>query len=483
MLMRLCLVVIFFVLSIGSLYANPIKLAMEQNLTEMCQNALDSLCGKDNFVVKVQVAITDPEYVVKYTEQSSPKMKKSSKAQKQVYILPGVPALKNLSPDALNKLPYDSTTTLSKTRIRRIMASVFYNKSRKELKKQSKEARKLVEQILDIKKERGDKVDVRALNLKQLDYNPAKTPQLMQLVPGKEKIFSFKNILDLLLLLLFILFIGVYAVLQLKSAKKEGEDSGGGGGAPGVNVSVNPNIELPKGGGGGGAGGKMSMSSSSMKTYYDFVDDDNIDNFIFLLKKEKLPVTEVSSILSFLSPDLAVKVLDKYTIPEQSKMTVSLLEEKLANRDKLEKLEKKLKGAIECFTGGQARFVNVIDLISGKNKKKILDTLQKSDPKGFKAMRPHVVVFDDLLQLEDEELSLILSDANLELIATALVSVDQSVYNKFDDNLTASGKAMVSQYLELKGENTSSTEIESAQDYVIKLAKKLDESGKIKLKK
>ena len=88
--------------------------------------------------------------------------------------------------------------------------------------------------------------------------------------------------------------------------------------------------------------------------------------------------------------------------------------------------------------------------------------------------------FDDILLLDNKELKKVLSDLNLEQLATALVGADQGLFSKISDNLTKDARDMVGQYLELKSEASNESHIEAAQDAIIKVLRKLDAQGNIK---
>jgi flagellar motor switch protein FliG len=158
------------------------------------------------------------------------------------------------------------------------------------------------------------------------------------------------------------------------------------------------------------------------------------------------------------------------------------VDQRLGNRQLLEKLELRIKTAMESFVGGDKRFQNVFENVSQTDKKAILATLKKMNPEGFKKVRKNLIVFDDIKRLDAEELKLILSDANVDLVAQALVSVDQDLYQKVYESLTKNARNMVAQYLELKSNSTSKKDIEHAQNYILKIAMALDESGHISLR-
>ena len=92
---------------LGSIsYAVSDQILLETSLTELSQNALNNMYGRGHFIVRVRVAMTESKYEVNYTSQSKLKKGDPKTSKKQVYILPGIPALKNIAPEAFNKLLY-----------------------------------------------------------------------------------------------------------------------------------------------------------------------------------------------------------------------------------------------------------------------------------------------------------------------------------------------------------------------------------------
>jgi len=455
------------------LFAASDRYLIEDNLTGIAQQTLDAMFGKNNFIVRVQVQMTDSKYNVRYTKESNPQQSKSksNKEGEQVYILPGVPALKNIAPDSLKQLPYDSVTTLTEPKIKRILVKVLVNKSYP--RSQAKKAEKALKDVLAMKSGR-DKIKMEYTKFYE---DPNEKSQNITILPGPEKIMSLGNLFNVLIILLFIIFIFIYSRYQkLLLAKEDSSDSGG------PSISVNPNLELPEGLGGGSNGSDMNINmNADVKRYFDFVTQNNISDFIFLIKSQNLKPDYISLIISFLAPNLSAKILNSLEPKVQAQVTVLLTEQRLGKKDLLDKLEKKLKSDVECFVGGDDKVADLSESLSNKQRKEITQFSKKINPKGYKKLRPHMVLFDDILLLDDSELQFVLSDLNLEQLATALVGADQGLFSKINDNLTKGARDMVGQYLELKSESSNESHIESAQDAIIKVLRKLDAQGKIKL--
>lgn len=458
-------------LSVHSYAAND-QITLEQNLTNLAQKTLDAMFGAGNFIVRVQVDMTPPKYSVKYTNQSNPKVNKSNKKEEEVYILPGVPALKNISPSDLKQLPYDSVTSVSESKLRKMDVYMLVNKSFS--RSQARKSQPVLKEILGFQEGR----DTLKIEYKPFYFNPSTATQNITIIPGQEKLISVQNLFYLIMALLTLIFLFMYMYYQNKYGSLRGSSSGG---AP--NVSVNPNLELPKGAGGSGEKNELSLSAMpKIKRFFDFIQNENVDDFVYLIKKEKLSSDYIAMMVSFLSPELGAKVLEALPIEEKAVVAAGIVDQRLGNRQLLEKLELRIKTAMESFIGGDKRFQSVFENVSQADKKAVLTTLKKMNPEGFKKVRRNLVVFDDIKRLEPEELKLVLSDANVDLVAQALVSVEQDLYQKLYESLTKNARNMVAQYLELKSSSTSKKDIEYAQNYILKIALALDETGHIALR-
>ena len=466
----ICLVSLLLSIN-GFIFAESDKYFIENYFTNLAQVTLDSMFGEGNFVARVQVQMTQSQYKVQYTEESNPKVNKSNKSDEQVYILPGVPALKNIAPGSLNQMPFNSVTTLVQSKIKRM--SIYILADRNYPKSQSRKAEAVLKEMLNFKEDRNDQY---VMNYKPFYSSTLRDTQTVQMIPGPENYFSIQNIVYYVLITLILLAILIYVIYQKKSlAFQKSADSGG------ANVNVNPNLELPDGIGGGSDGGSISIDQQKIKRYFDFVSNDNIDDFIVLIKKQSLKPEFIALIVSFLSSHLAAKLIKQLDPKIQSKIAMDLIEQRLTNRELLDKLETKLKSDLECFVGGQSKFTKIFENISNHDKKEIIQRVEKENPKNYKKIRPYVLLFDDLVILEEDEIQLILSDVNLDILSKALIGVDEHVKEFILTNLTSSARDIVSQYLELKSDSTTKEETDKAQESVIRLIKKMEEKGSLNI--
>ena len=474
---KIILLLVSFLVLTQSAYGASDRYLIESNLTTIAQDSLDSMFGENNFIARVQVLMTDSQYRVQYTKESDAKTKsKNNNSDEQVYILPGIPALKNIAPDSLKQLPFDSVTTLVEPKIRRILVTVLVNKSYP--RRQANRAQSMLKDILRLNEKRGDRINLEFIpfyNVKSPGKSPSATSSINDTEP--ESLFSISNILMIILIGLLLLFILVYSRYQSKLLEKSGDSDSGG-----PSINVNPNLELPEGFGQGGSGSDMNINvNSDVKRYFDFVNHTNIQDCVFLIKNQNFKPDYISLIISFLPSRLAAKVLSELSPELQAKIVSMLADQRLGSKDLLDKLEKKLKSDMECFVGGDSKIVELSKALKNSSCKSILDYSKKHDVNSYKKLRPNIVLFEDVLYLSDQDIQILLADLNLEQLATALINVDQTLFLKVTENLTKGARDMVNQYLELKSESSTNDQIEQAQDQIIQKLRKFVDQGKLNL--
>lgn len=466
-------------LGMTSLYGLSDKVGLESTLTSIAQKTADVMYGAGNFIVKVDVTMSPSQYKVEYTEESDPKMSEE-KEEKEVYLLPGIPALKNLSPEAMRQLPYNSITSSIPGEVQKIKVTAIVNKSVS--RSESRKIEPLFEKVLGLSKDR-DEIE---LIYKKFYYNPAAATQNVSVFSSGARLLSVQNIFYSLFLLLLASFVGLYFYVERRRLILKTEASGGDSNnaksspppaaAPGGMIPLPvPNLSEK---GSSSSGGGHSLPDG-MKQYFSFISSNNIENLIYLIKKDNLKAEYLSIILSFLDENLCKTILSEYSVETQREVITLLINSRLVNPETLNRLENRYKTALECFVGGIDMLEKVLARMSNSEKVLLLEEIRHHEPKLYSKVRSKIILFEDLDLLDKESLQLVLSDIPLETLANALSSVGQALYQKFFDSLTQQGKEMLEQYLELKASDLGSGAIEQAQMQILNVVKYLDSNGRI----
>ena len=144
-----------------------------------------------------------------------------------------------------------------------------------------------------------------------------------------------------------------------------------------------------------------------------------------------MSIENIAVIASFLKPKLAARLISDLELNDQSTVALNLLDEKMVNRQGIEKLEAHIQHGLECLVGGDHAFQDTFNFVSGEIKQNLLQSLSASNPDGYAKMRKNIIMFDDLKLLEPEEIQILLSEINVNTLSISLISGSEDVKTKF----------------------------------------------------
>jgi flagellar motor switch protein FliG len=208
------------------------------------------------------------------------------------------------------------------------------------------------------------------------------------------------------------------------------------------------------------------------------------DNLINIIKGEH-PQT-IALILSYLSQDKAAEILS--LLPEEMKGDIALRIVKIGQVQ--DDLIRELDGAIkrDLSTIGMATrefdgietLANILNVIDGKTEEYLLSQIEEEDSELAEKIRQKMFVFEDLLQVDDRSFREILRNIDNEVVVKALKTASEEMKQKILGNLSERAAEMLKDDMEVMGPVRLS-DVEEAQQNIIRTAKRLETEGQIVL--
>jgi flagellar motor switch protein FliG len=130
--------------------------------------------------------------------------------------------------------------------------------------------------------------------------------------------------------------------------------------------------------------------------------------------------------------------------------------------------------------GGVKPLAQLLNNVARDTEKVVLGELERSDPALAVAVRDLMFVFEDITSLDDRSLQEVLRLADTRTIALALKDAAVPVREKIERNLSKRAAEDVAEYAATLG-MVRRTDVEAAQQDVVRGARKLEEEGKIVL--
>ncbi len=187
-----------------------------------------------------------------------------------------------------------------------------------------------------------------------------------------------------------------------------------------------------------------------------------------------LPSEKASEILSMLSDDkkgdIAIRIVKLGQVPSE---IIREVDETL--RKELSKIE-----ASTAEVGGIDAVVDILNNLDRSSEDLIMETIEEEHSEMASEIREKMFVFEDLNKIDDRGMREILKKVENQQLALAMKTASEEMKQKILGNLSSRAAEMLVEDLEVMGP-VRLTEVEEAQQVIIRAAKELEADGTIVL--
>jgi len=130
------------------------------------------------------------------------------------------------------------------------------------------------------------------------------------------------------------------------------------------------------------------------------------------------------------------------------------------------------------MVGGVASVAELLNHVDKANENLIISKIEELNPELADNIRQLMFTFDDLIFVDDRGIQLILREVSNEELTIGLKGAGDEVREKLFKNLSERAAAMIKEDLEAMGPVRLS-DVEKAQQNIVRIAKRLEDEGKI----
>ncbi len=120
----------------------------------------------------------------------------------------------------------------------------------------------------------------------------------------------------------------------------------------------------------------------------------------------------------------------------------------------------------------------ILNKVESKYEEGIMTIIEKASPDIANSIQEKMLVFADLLSIDDKGMQLVIKELTTEVLGAALKGADDEISDKFFDNMSERAADMLREDIEAKGPMRLS-DVEKAQLEIIGVARRLEQDGKI----
>jgi len=193
----------------------------------------------------------------------------------------------------------------------------------------------------------------------------------------------------------------------------------------------------------------------------------------------------IALIMCLLEPDRAAQIME--LLPEELRGEVAM---RIARTGKipegaLEEIQEVLKVEFDTKKSKEGRvfegtktIAEILNQCDRSIEQSILQNIENADAELADSIRNLMLVFDDLVKIDDRGFQLILKEVSTEDLALALKTAPEELKQKVFKNMSQRAVEILKDDMETMGPVRVS-DVENAQQKIVRIARKLDEEGKI----
>lgn len=250
-----------------------------------------------------------------------------------------------------------------------------------------------------------------------------------------------------------------------------------------VNVSGEDYVKkiLTKGLGGDDAEKILEMvSKESPLESLKWVDPKTLSNFLVA----EHPQT-IALILCLLEPEQAAEVVTELPEHVRSDVAMRVATTERIPESALVEIEEVLKGQLDIGRGREGKtfqgtkiIAEILNLCERGTEQNIIEKIEGQNEALAESIRELMLVFDDLEKIDDRGIQLILKELSTEDLSLALKTAHDELKEKIFRNMSQRAVQILKEEMETRGP-VKVSDVEVAQQNIVRVARKLDEEGKI----
>lgn len=210
------------------------------------------------------------------------------------------------------------------------------------------------------------------------------------------------------------------------------------------------------------------------------------ENLVNIIQGEH-PQT-IALILSYLPHEKAAEVLKLFQEELIADIAFRVLQIGQVDIDIVNELDTIIKNDISKIGiatrkfNGIEKLASILNEVDGKTEAAVMSYIENEDGDLANMVRQKMFVFEDLLQIENRNFRDILQNVDNQVLSKALRTASEEMKEKIFGNLSERAAEMLKEDIEIMGP-VKLSEVEEAQQEIIKVTKRLEEEGRISLSK
>jgi len=224
------------------------------------------------------------------------------------------------------------------------------------------------------------------------------------------------------------------------------------------------------------------LEEEAMKKFepFNYVTEANLKGLAYLLRKEEPWI--VALVLSYLKPEFSKGIFSSMPPELQARVAIETATIRQTSLEQVMSIDEYVKKKIDFVLGGVENLIKILNETDKTTRENILEYLRNDKPALYERVREEVILFEDVLKFPDTAIQGIVREVGTEQLSRALRGAPPDYMNKFFSNMSSGAAALLKESMDY-GRPLTPDQIEEERKNLIDLVTKLDNEGKISVRK
>lgn len=192
----------------------------------------------------------------------------------------------------------------------------------------------------------------------------------------------------------------------------------------------------------------------------------------------------IALIVSLLEPIRAAEVLSAMSETIKADVAMRIAATERIPEHAIEELKEVLKGQLDLGKskgkklGGTRTIAEILNQCDRTTEQVVMNKIEEQNLSLAESIRKLMFVFDDLAKLDDRGIQMILKETSTEDLSLALKTASDVLKEKVFKNMSSRAAEILKEDMQTKGP-VKISDVEKAQQNIVKVARKLEQEGKI----
>src|SRR6266513_3501435 len=226
-----------------------------------------------------------------------------------------------------------------------------------------------------------------------------------------------------------------------------------------------------------------TVTQQVQTTPFSFLQKAESENLLTFIQDEH-PQT-IALILAHLPPQKASEILVGLPSQKQVEVVKRIANMEQTNPEVIKEVERGLEHRLSDIVsqtfekaGGVDAVAEILNLADRSTEKGIMEGLEAEDPDLVEQIRRLMVVFEDILLVNDKGIQAVLKEVDNEELALALKTASDELKQKIFKNMSERAAQLISEDMQYMGPLRVS-DVEQAQQKIVDIVRRLEDAGEI----